>query len=368
MRTDQDLRGAFALLEEQADEYGIPDFSVAPAKPARARRERGHLRRNALAIAVTAGVVGGGIYAATSMGSNGDETRPAGPPPVIGPVPSPVKLQFNFAVDPVAGAKVWYGGVYRTHQSADLTWNAGGNSGAKLDVYAPRAFNPTHVMADGTKVAVGKHDGYWDTTPADPYNTHQPAPVLAWKYGTNSWATITFSPSSASLATMRDQAIAVAKAVHTGVMSTLRLPFKIGYLPLNLVSDNAFVMQSGASAGRIGLRDGARPDDAAMGGLWIEAEQNVQHSETTCSRRVSVQGTTACFRNLHEYADEPGSRIVGRELSFDTPARMVSITIDRSHLAMYSDDVLVKIAQSLVFAGSMTDYNTWFDARTALPN
>src|SRR5439155_17095092 len=126
----------------------------------------------------------------------------------------------------------------------------------------------------------------------------------------------TFSPSSASLATMRDQAIAVAKAVHTGVPTPLRLPFKIGYLPPNLVPDNAFVTQSGVSAGQLGLRDGVRPDDAAMGGLWIEAQQNVQHSETTCSKRVSVEGTTACFRNLHEYADEPGSRVLGRELSF----------------------------------------------------
>jgi len=145
-------------------------------------------------------------------------------------------------------------------------------------------------------------------------------------------------------------------------------PFKIGYLPPDLVPELAYVSQSHPGSGRIGLSDGVRPDDSTLGGLSIEAMENITGSETTCSKRVSVQGTTACFRNLHKYADEPGSMVVGRELSFKTPARMVTITIDRSHLAMYSDEDMVKVARSLIFAPSLADYSTWYDARTVLPH
>jgi len=372
MRTNQDLQGAFALLEEQADAYGAPEITTHPAKPVRVRRERGHLRRNVLAVAVTAAVVGGGIYAATSMRSSGDEARPAGPPPVLGPTPSPVKLQFTFTVGPVAGVTVDYHGVYRKEQSADITWDGDGGVYAGLDVYTPGGFDPKQAMTHGTKVTVGTHVGNWDPTHHDAGETVDGKdlfrPTLTWQYGRNSWATVQFEPTNVASPNLLDKAITLAETIRTGGASTLRLPFKIGYLPPDLVPELAYVSQSHPGSGRIGLSDGVRPDDSTLGGLSIEAMENITGSETTCSKRVSVQGTTACFRNLHKYADEPGSKVVGRELSFETPARMVTITIDRSHLGMYSDEDMVKVARSLIFAPSLADYNTWYDARTVLPH
>lgn len=372
MRTDQDLHGAFALLEQSADAYGAPEITTQPAKPVRVRRERGHLRRNVLAVAVTAAVVGGGIYAATSMGSSGGEARPAGPPPVVGPTPPPVKLQFTFAVGPVAGVTVDYHGVYRRYQSADVVWDSDGGVYAGLDVYAPGGFDSKPVTTHGTKITVGTHVGYWDPTHHEAGEAVNGKdllrPTLAWQYGRNSWATVEFQPTDVASPHLLDKAITLAKTVRTGVSSPLRLPFKIGYLPPDLVPELAYVLQSNPGSGRIGLSDGVRTDDPTLGGLSIEAMENIAGSETTCSKRVSVQGTTACFRNLHEYAEKPGSRVVGRELRFETPARMVTITIDRAHLAMYSDDDLVEIARSLTFAPSLADYSTWYDAGTVLPH
>jgi hypothetical protein len=368
MRTNQDLQGAFALLEEQADAYGAPEITVAGSKPARPRRERGHVRRNAFALAVTAAVVGGGIYVATSMGKSGGDGRPSGPPPAAGPTPSPVKLQFNFAVNPIAGAHVTLNGVDRKYQTADVFWDTGG-AGATLTVYAPHAFDPRQVEAHGTPTSVGKHQGYFSTpldTSVEPNNGMR-APILAWQYGHDSWATVKFQGTDTAPTKLKEKAVTLAEAVRTGVSTVLRLPFKIGYLPPHLVPELAFVLRS-AGSGRIGLSDGVQADDLTLGGLSIQAIEYATGSETPCEKRVTVQGTKACFRNMHEYAENPRSRVVGRELSFTTSARLVTVTIDRSHLALYSDDDLVKIAQSLTFAGSMTDYNTWFDARTVLPH
>jgi hypothetical protein len=361
MRTDHDLRGAFALLEQRADAYGTPDFSTA-RHARRHRRTRQWWARTALAATVTGALVAGAAYAAVTIGTH-RSTAPGGPPPSSGPAPKPVTLQYTFQVDPLPGVNVRMDGVNPDYQAADIGWS--GAEEAQLRVYAPGVYDPSGVVARGSKVNVGGHDSYFDTSPRDPDNQHAPMPILAWRYRPDSWAAIQFNATDRSPDQLRQLALTLADAVRTGVQSMLRLPFRIGYLPPGLVPQSAGSTSNRPDfGGWIGLGDRVPtsqidPDHSALNIVVLPKPPH----QTVCApgtARVPVQGTKGCFRWLDDGR-------AGREFDFQTHGLWVSLDIDHAHLSLYPDDVLVKIARSLSFA-PLTDYGAWYDARTVLPH
>jgi hypothetical protein len=365
MRTDHDLRGAFALLEQRADAYGTPEFLIGRGAR-RHRWTRQWWASTALASTVTGAVVAGAAFAAVTIGSH-RSTVPGGPPS-FGPLPKPVALQYTFRIDPLPGARVWMDGVNPDYQAADVAWNGAGADLAEADlrVYAPHVYDPSGVTERGGRVKVDGHDGYFDTSPRDPNNPHQPMPVLAWQYGHghDSWATIQFHATDRSPDQLRQFAVRLADAVRTGVQSTLRLPFRIGYLPPGLVPQAAAETQSRPGfGGVIGLGDRVPASDPDIGrsALNIDVIPKPPHQRFCApgTARTPVQGSKGCFRWLD------GGK-AGREFDFETKDLWVSVDIDGAHLSLYPDDVLVKIARSLRFA-PLTDYGALFDARTVLP-
>src|SRR5262245_13535101 len=166
MRTDHDLRGAFALLEQRAEAYGTPEFLIGRGAR-RHRRTRQWWTRTALAATVTGTVVAGAAFAAVTIGSH--RSTVLGGPPSVGPLPKPVVLPYMFRIDPLPGVSVSMNGVNPDYQAADVAWNGAGADLAEADlrVYAPNVYDPSGVTERGSRVKVGGHDGYFDASPRD---------------------------------------------------------------------------------------------------------------------------------------------------------------------------------------------------------
>jgi hypothetical protein len=282
-----------------------------------------------------------------------------------------VALQYTFTVDPLPRVAVTYDDVNRTYQTAGILWyprpgHPDSDSGdANLRVYAPGTFDPSQVMAHGAKVPVAGHDAYFDTTPRN--DQHDPLPMLAWRYSADSWATLQFNPTQVSIAELRKRAISVAAKVHPSAPFTLRLPFRIGYLPGRVVPESAISTPSRPDVGaEIGLSDGVPASSSLPLLAGLRVELVVHPANYDCAKgtaRVPGLGTKGCFQSRSGESGQPG-----RELRFVTRNWAVLITIDQAHRAVYSDNDLIKIARSLTLAPSLTDYKTWFDARAVLPH
>jgi hypothetical protein len=361
MRTEQDLRAAFALLDEHAPTEcaGLLD---EPHPKSRARR-----------VLPLAGVVAAvaAVAIAVPLLVSGREAPNRSTPPAAA-YEEPVTLRYMFTVGDVPGYTITPSLIQRDVQRADIDINVGtGNStiatpGA-IYVYRAGAFDPTPAKS-GRPVEVNGHAGYFtkltnfDGRPGS-------LDAVVWQYAPNAWAMVQVNfHDLAALQGKPVDALAeelkLARAVRTGHPGTLRVPFRFGYLPPGLVTEGAAPELNGAS---IYLGDG-RPGDEGRGYLGSALSVRVYpggdpNNGILCQRgeKFTVDGRSGCLAAFNRQTGGGGTAA----LSLNVKGGLVGVNVDTEHIGFYSDAQLKQIATTVQLA-TIGDPGTWFDATTVM--
>ncbi|MEN3360211.1 MAG: hypothetical protein V7637_4193 [Mycobacteriales bacterium] len=376
MRTEDDLRAAFAALADTAP-------SPADMLPPLSRAERGKPRRRRTAPVLATAAAVAAIGVAVPLAVVRTHPQPSASPPARQPGCSMAAADFVFfRVDPVPGADLGGSrGVSCLSRGAYLYNATGGLLGA-LQVWRPGVFDPTEVRR-GRPAAIAGHRGYIGTytVPAGQPPLGRPVPwtgAVAWEYAPDAWATISAElahPLSLPLA------LKVAAAVHAEDPAPLRVPLRLSYLPAGLAPTNI-----GASPPDMNTTFGA----AADFGFTRNANGGCGDPQR-CGPPLEV---VAQYTGETSLRGAPGRQIRigghgGRLVPVVTPDRAgrdhpapgippqvwvqvghwritVSVNVNATDLGLTTDD-LIRIAAGATPAASQTDRSTWFDARAALP-
>jgi RNA polymerase sigma factor (sigma-70 family) len=147
---------------------------------------------------------------------------------------------------------------------------------------------------------------------------------------------------------------AIARTVHVGRTTPLKVPFRLGYLPGGLAATSASNdPHSPVNEGVITFNTDKLIVTVNHQGL----DDAVPHCSGAGSKRVTVHGYHGCFR------DDEGVG-GGRRLELAVPGGWLTVQVRSSHV--FSDAVLKRIAASVTLASKLDDPSTWFDAETAL--
>jgi hypothetical protein len=368
MRTEQDLRAAFTVLEDNAP------LEIADLVDESAPRHRLRTNLTLAAAAATVVAVAVGVPALVSRhnsaGSGQVSTPPASPPPAAHPE-APVSVRYSFTVGSMPGYTFTPYSVHRNFQRTDITIGSGGNGQSaqgQVYVFAPGAFDPASAKR-GKAVPVNGHPGYFASLAlAEPVpNDNTKLPAVVWQYAPNAWAMV--QADFRDLEALRGkpvdaqaEEVKIAREVHTDQPQALRVPFRFGYLPPGVVTEGGAPEQDGVW---VYLGDG-RPGDAQNGGfgsalsLWYYPSSDANgvfcHEGT---RKFTVDGRGGCFMT-----DDATHRTTG--LYLNTADGLIEMLVDSKHVGIYTDEQLKHIATSLQLA-NIHDRSTWFDGTTVMP-
>jgi hypothetical protein len=335
MSTAQDVRAAFQTLADQAPtEIDLEAFTVA-APPAR-HRLRPLLAVGGAVAAVVAAVVAVAMVVAPDR---------HGPPPAT---PPGVPLQVGFTVGSANGRQPELTEITPTYQEMLLS---GGSTFVR--VYTPGTFDPTKLQ-DARRVSAKGLSGYvGHLPPSGPY-WNPDGQVFAWRYARGSWALVSNGAPDTAQNRSLSAAAAIARTVHVGRTTPLKVPFRLGYLPGGLAATSASNdPHSPVNEGVITFNTDKLIVTVNHQGL----DDAVPHCSGAGSKRVTVHGYHGCFRD----DDGVGG---GRRLELAVPDGWLTVQVRSSHV--FSDAVLKRIAASVTLASKLDDPSTWFDAETAL--
>ncbi len=368
MRTAEDLRAAFALLDEHA-----PTECAGPLDEPRTKSRRHRVLPLAGVAAAVAAVA---IAVPLLVPDRGASTRST---PPAAAYEAPVTLRYSFTVDHVAGYTITPSAVERDVQRANITIGSGSapdaaDADGAIYVYARGAFDPTAAKG-GRPVKVNGHAGYFArlTSPTLTGIDGIPAKLdaVVWQYAAGAWAMVQVRFAGDQV-NARDEELKIARAVHPGHPEPTRVPFRFGYLPDGLVAEGAELERGGAwiylGDGRPGGTDGDQMFGSALSVFVYPGLNPTPGSEPNgmfCQgqKRFTMDGARGCFHAPG--GPGPDSRITNG-LSLNAPGGLIEMRVGDTHLGRYSDDQLKQIAGTLRIA-TIIDQSTWFDATTAMP-
>jgi hypothetical protein len=251
-RTVHDLVDAL-----RADEQG--SFDTDAVWQGSLRRARKHAVQRRTAIALAAGVAAvvavvtpamvlsagspgpdpvlpGHSSSPTASGSTVATPTPNTPPPSTPPV---IRPAFSETLREVSdgGWHILPTETSAHHQRANVLGDGDSVLVAAVDVYEPGVFDPSPVLG-GTRTTVDTAPAYfaWVLDPSD--MNGNPRPTLAWERAPDTWVVARLepdgSPPSMSMEIPRELAD-IASLVEIGDPVPIRLPFRLGHRPENLV-------------------------------------------------------------------------------------------------------------------------------------
>lgn len=421
IRTEDEIRATLRDVARAASADDLLDRLLA-AEPIRLRRRR----REYLLIGVACLVVAAVATSVLLISRHGRARQPAVDSPTRTPHPatveSPIKMPlgpkftFNFEIDGLpAGLSVESQSIEPTFQLARIdhefsaecreamrapaypnrqqclglplippanegtsaSWDDNGYFVGYVIVYSAGVFDPA-VMTRARPVDVNGSQGLLANV-AHPNpraesvtgSSSWRVPTLAWQYAKDSWAVATWRNDIDAHA--RDLVTALARATRIGGSHPALVPFAVGYLP-NTV-DRRIQLQHGG----VGATNGADFGTAAstMGthsavpdhslSITVDPLPEIFSPRDCCGDGVfksdvwlSVAGHAA------RYSPKMSTLYVscGAQCTVVIGQRSVM-----GHLpASVAKAELIKVAEAITLAKSVTDTSTWFDAATALPH
>lgn len=393
MRTENDLRAAFELLEERADEYGTPDFLTAKDQRARSGwHGRTVVTMLAAAAAVTAVAVavprlaghdsavrapagsgsGSGSGSPTSVGrhpspSPSSASTTVSPPSVLpsssapamtpSAVPAPTSFDsraYFFTVGPINGFSQSGGTLFTNVQQRRLDV-ADGSGHYDVTLNAAGAWTPVRE-ADARTVHVGSRPGFYGTLRNLQLSTEGPNdPVgLAWQYdASGAWASVVSADGSPI---PLNRAVLVADAVRVGQVEPVTVPVRIGALPAGLALQG-ITGGPGGRSGQHGYSGFSSSIDFARPGHGTELTVAVS------ALIPPKTGTRTTVNGREAYVADGGVAIYGDGFT----AEVNVVPSQPSEGLTVTREQLLAIARSLRFAPDIANAGTWFDAAQALP-
>jgi hypothetical protein len=371
MMTDSDLRALFADeasdISEPADLLARLTVNQSPPRATRTRRWRGWVAPVAAAAAVVTVV-----SLATALSGTRQQTD-AGAGGHTLPVMPGRDLGYTITVGAVSGYDTSATYLSSDRETTDVKLSDGrGVLAGEVVAYPPGGFDPTAVRR-GQPVTVQGHQGYFgaSTSSADQVdhvaNPTRPA-TLAWEAAPDRWIVVQGWDAAASpplqarhLDPLTEE-MRVAQAVDTSTTKPLLLPYRVGYLPAGLRHGGGRatfrgddwssylwflgVGQTGSAPYPPGLAITAFPKGDASGPV---------------DGSLTIDGHPAQFRPAGRAGATTGKPPLPK-------AREVStLTVDFGSAVVviagaYSQDELVRIAQSITIADDVNNPSTWFDA------
>jgi hypothetical protein len=401
MPTQDDLYGAFALLEARAP----VSCDIPLPVPARTRLHRFVLPA---AAAATVTAVAVGVPAAlshspahrsgtltppthTSAPATTPSSRPAGFTQGIPAPTGATRLRLSFTVDQTAGYVVRGDEVNRTYQHATI-YPVGATSG-DLYLFYRGGYVPSDAL-HGRRVDVNGRPGYLGTA-YPPYSdgTHDdaagtpsddavPLASITWQYAPRSWALLSLDTAQRASTRLDDQLLKLARAVRPG-RQELAVPFRLRYLPPGLTADGAIQADDPMYANSIGLADGRAGTPGTVSRIAPPGYDGPALS-VAVFKAVSAPRKPFPYCSVDDgYAD--------RATPFPVPAGAgcayykhgavtwiavrqggngsygMTVKVDPNHYGRYSEAQLREIVDGMVLAPKLDDPATWFDATTAVP-
>jgi hypothetical protein len=277
MSFDDDLRGAFTMLEERA-----PTTCDLPHIGQDAPR---HRFRFALPLAAVAAVAAVAVAVPLTLQhrdpANPGGTGPAGTRPAAGSTPptqpvvrpdrympiapkagQSVRLETDIALGPVAGYTATPADTTRLYQHVTVGIDAlrdnqdqGVAGGGDLYAFYIGGQVPSEAL-QGQRVDINGHPGFigqaYQPTPTGVRDGDTKTDSIAWQYTPNAWALLTMD-ASAFKATHTDERTELAKlarAVGIAPAVPIKVPFRMSYLPPGLYVDGGQSHTGKATAAR----------------------------------------------------------------------------------------------------------------------
>jgi hypothetical protein len=170
--------------------------------------------------------------------------------------------------------------------------------------------------------------------------------ALAWQYAPDSWALVA-GPGT------RDLMTAIARATRVGGAHRALVPFSVGYLPASLNQRRGISVSLAAHRALVSFGSGpSGPHDHA---LYISAAANSTGSPRD-QVALTVDGRAARY--------SPGQSTLTMDCGRDCE---LTITWLDSGTPLTKAE-LIKVAEHITVAPSLTDTSTWYDASSALPH
>ena len=388
MRTEDDVRQA--LRERERDAASAAD--VLPRlyfdEPSR-RPGRG---RTYLLAAAACAVVGVVVAAMLIVGRHGQRSgttpSPSPTPKVTSAVKMPLgpKFEFSFEMGPLPAGYValnqQIGGIElqgmhlrgATPQWVEIacpiqgtaaSCESGRSENAAADHYVLAAvvgafdkgqFNPS-VLGPATAINVNGAPGLitegmvigsmeWSGLPIGiPANWHAQT-TIAWQYAPDSWALVA-GPGT------RDLITTIARATRAGGAHRALVPFSVGYLPASLNQRRSISVSLPAHRALVSF--GSAPSGPHDHALYISAAANPTGSPRD-QVALTVDGRAARY--------SPGQSTLTMDCGRDCT---LTITWLDSGTPLTKAE-LIKVAEHITLAPSLTDTSTWYDAAHALPH
>jgi hypothetical protein len=409
MRTEDDIREALRQREREA----VPAADVLPRLRFDEPRAR-HSRARTYLLAATACVAVIGVVVATVLiaGRRGERsgTNPSPSPKVTSSVKMSLgpKFEFSFAMGQLPNG---YGVIKQVidpgFQWAEIGWKQ--PPGCELPTASSQTWHPPANCGYGSSLSYGGEDGYvsladvlvFDKGQFDPSvmknatrvdvngarglaadvvpvndtvkwtlaSTPKPPKLatIAWQYAPDRWALVAWRNDTDAHA--RDSALAIARVTRIGQVHPALVAFKVDYLPavvdrrweLTFTQRGHSEVGFGSAASRFapGLHLGI-PDHSLP--IRVEAMSLPDLTKFAEKGTISLKvgGRAAVF------APKQSALFV----SCGTKCTLtVGYGALDAHLAgsMWEAE-LVKLAEHITIARSLTDTSTWFDAAYALPH
>jgi len=186
----------------------------------------------------------------------------------------------------------------------------------------------------------------WSGLPiAIPGNWHARTTV-AWQYAPDSWALVA-GPGT------RDLITAIARATRAGGAHRALVPFSVGYLPASLNQRRSISVSLPAHRALVSF--GSAPSGPHDHALYISAAANPTGSPRD-QVALTVDGRAARY--------SPGQSTLTMDCGRDCT---LTITWLDSGTPLTKAE-LIKVAEHITLAPSLTDTSTWYDAAHALPH
>ena len=411
MRTEDTLRAAFALMEEQAPtEVTLPTRGPAP---------RG---RAIYAMAAAVAAVVAVAVAVPVLAHRSDDRVPPGAsvaPAGCGSMTDPASLRYGVGFAHLAGLTIQDRWLCATSRGGRLAYPWHGNGLTEInptfDVYQRGVFDPSEV-AHGQSVTVNGHRGYYGTmadpsfgpgvvdlgstspssaspSPASPGATatntrtwaapkeSMPLPSalgVAWEYKPGSWAVLRLSvpgpDEKINKAAARAALLRIANAVRTDTDDALPVPFRLGYLPARLkpksATDDLYQPTDSASTSDAGGESGGSIDFTVPG-----LERCSPQPLCTTALVVNAYGNFGSKPEGHAFLINGNQAYFIKQpftgetiLTVLYPHWTLQLTVRASNPAHITRAEMTKIAKNATVIGTSASSANWFAANAAVPS
>jgi hypothetical protein len=407
MRTEDDIREALRQREREAARAAdvLPRLRRPDAPRARHHRARPYLLVASACVAVI------GVVVATMLvaGRRGDRsgTSPSPNPKVSSSVSMPLGPRFGFSFA-MGQLPKGYGVVKQVidpgFQWAEIGWKqpagcevipqpvncrygpASSYGGAEYGyilladvlVFDKGTFDPS-VMKSATPVTVNGTRGLAadvvpvnDTvkwTVASIMNPAKPPKLatIAWQYAPDRWGLVAWRNNTDPHA--RDSALAIARVTRVGQPHPALVAFNVDYLP-GVVDRRWELTFTERGSSEVGFGSAASAFAPGLG-LGIPDHSlpiSVDARSVGDSTRIPEKGTVSLKVGGRPAVYSPKASALYVSCGTECTLTVGYGALDAHLAGSLSEGELVKIAEHITVAPSLTDTSTWFDAAYALPH